>query len=79
VFKMKEKNLIMDQKNFIPLQEVGGPCEGRGSETPLPNIHSLAQSMANKHHLMKKNKNNTYNSSVGLQPSPPALQHKCIL
>jgi hypothetical protein len=41
-------------KNFtIPL-ELGGPWEGRGSETPFPSIQSLAQSMANKHHLMKK-------------------------
>jgi hypothetical protein len=45
----------MDQKKFTLPLELGGPCEGHGTETPLPSIHSLAQSMASKHHLMKKN------------------------
>jgi hypothetical protein len=48
----------MDQKNLTPPLEVGGPYEGRGSQTPLPSIHSLAHSlahsMASKDHLMKK-------------------------
>jgi hypothetical protein len=43
----------MDQKNFTPPLEVGGPWEGHGSETALPSIHSLTQSMANKLHFMK--------------------------
>jgi hypothetical protein len=63
----------MDQKNFTPPLELGAPWEGRGSGTTLPNIHSLAQSMANKYYLIEKNIKNTYNSGMGLQPSPPAL------
>jgi hypothetical protein len=59
--------------------EVGGPWEGRGSETAFPSIHNLAQSMASKHHLMKKRLKKIYNSSLGLQPSPLALQHEYIL
>ena len=43
----------MDQKNFTPPLELGGPWEGLNIETPLPNIHSLIQNMASKLHLMK--------------------------
>jgi hypothetical protein len=71
MFKIQEKIIKMDQKNFNLLLVVGGPWEGLGTETPLPNIHSLAQSMANRLHLMKKEKRNTYNSGMGLLPSPP--------
>ena len=46
----------MDQKNFTPPLELGGPWEGLGIETPLPDIHSLTQSMANKPYLMNKKK-----------------------
>jgi hypothetical protein len=45
----------MDQKKFTLPLELGGPWEGLSTQTPLPNIHSLTQSMASKHHLMKKN------------------------
>jgi hypothetical protein len=54
MFKIQEKIKKMDQKKFDPPLELGGPWEGLGTETPLPSIHSLAQSMASKHHLIKK-------------------------
>jgi hypothetical protein len=46
----------MDSMKFNPLLELGGPWEGLSSENPFPSIHSLTQSMASKHHLMKKKK-----------------------
>jgi hypothetical protein len=46
----------MDQKYLIQPMVLGGPWEGLGSETPLPSIHSLAQSIASKLYLMRKNK-----------------------
>jgi hypothetical protein len=58
VFKIQEKIMKMDQKNFIPPLVLGGPWEGLGPETFLPSIHTLAQSMASRHHLMKKKKKN---------------------
>jgi hypothetical protein len=44
----------MNKKKFIPPLELGGPWEGLGTETPVPSIHSLGQSMASRLHLMKK-------------------------
>jgi hypothetical protein len=69
----------MNKKKFIPPLELGGPWEGLGTETPVPSVHSLSEILASKHYLMKKYKKNTYNSGVGLQPSPPTLEHECIL
>jgi hypothetical protein len=44
----------MDQKNFSPPLELGGPWEGLSTKTSFPSIHSLGQSMASRLHLMKK-------------------------
>jgi hypothetical protein len=61
----------MDQKNFTAPLEVGGPWEGHSSETALPRIHSLTQSMASKHYLMKKiNKIHITQVSEPRTPSP---------
>jgi hypothetical protein len=38
----------MNKKKFTPPLELGGPWEGLGTESALPCIHSLAQSMASK-------------------------------
>jgi hypothetical protein len=46
----------MDQKNFTPPLELGGPWEGHGSETLFPSIHNLTLNMASKLYLMKKKK-----------------------
>jgi hypothetical protein len=56
VFEIQKKIKFIDQKKFSPPLDLGGPWEGLGTETPLPRIHSEAQGMASKHHLMKKKK-----------------------
>jgi hypothetical protein len=59
VVKNHIKPTINRSKKFnLPL-EFGDPWEGLGIETPLPNMHSLAQTMRNKPHL-RRNKINIF-------------------
>jgi hypothetical protein len=44
---------IHNSKKIHPTTGVWGPWEGLGIETPLPSIHSLAQTMKNKLHLRR--------------------------
>jgi hypothetical protein len=67
-----KNQLYINQKNFSPPLELGGPWEGLGTKTPLPSIHSLAQTMKNKPHLRRNKNKNSSISGVSLQPSPPA-------
>jgi hypothetical protein len=67
-----KNQLFMNRKNFSPPLELGGPWEGLGTKTPLPIMHSLAQTMRNKPYLRRNKKINSSSSSVNLQPSSPA-------
>jgi hypothetical protein len=52
--KLSKTNYSWIKINFNPLLEFGGPWEGLGTKTPLPSMHSLAQTMKNKPHLRRK-------------------------
>jgi hypothetical protein len=56
VIKIHVKSTIYGLKTFQPTTMFKGPWEGLVTETPLPNMHSLAQTMRNKPHL-RRNKN----------------------
>jgi hypothetical protein len=71
--KNQAKTTVHGSKNFTPLLEFGGPWDGLDTETHIPSMHSLAQSMKNRLYLRRnKNKNNSRSCNVSLQPSPPA-------
>jgi hypothetical protein len=70
--KNQAKTTVHGSKNFTPLLEFGGPWDGLDTETHIPSMHSLAQSMKNRLYSFKeKYKINSSSSNVSLQPSLP--------
>ena len=69
------KKTYNGSKKFHHTTGVGGPFGGSQHCDPPPQQPQPDLKHGQQPSLDEKNEKNTYNSGVGLQPSPPALQH----